>query len=136
MMRYHCAFTPGTALPTHDTEMAVVALRAARAEGLAVLERCTIASVERRGKAGVRVTLETPTGNEDIDGSTLLDNTMVYCSSEVEDGNAHNHFNLPVILLGRGGGAITPGSRSVKIRRVQPTWSQNSLRTRSHSLTV
>lgn len=63
---------PGAALPTHDTEMAAVALRAARAEGLAVLERCTIASVERRGKAGVRVTLETPTGNEDIDGSTLL----------------------------------------------------------------
>jgi len=46
----------------------------------------------------------------EVDGSTLLDNTMVYCSSEVEDGNAHNHFNLPVLLLGRGGGVITPGS--------------------------
>jgi hypothetical protein len=33
-------------------------------------------------------------------------------------------------------GCDHPGSRSVKIRRVQPTWSQNSLRTRSHSLTV
>ena len=36
----------------------------------------------------------------------------------------------------RAQGATSPGSRSVKIRRVQPTWSQNSLRTHSHSLTV
>ena len=63
---------PGATLATHDSEMAAVALRAARSEGLAVVERCKVASIERRGKAGVRVTLETPTGNEDIDGSHLL----------------------------------------------------------------
>ena len=40
---------------------------------------------------------------------TLLDNTMVYFSSEVEDGNAHRHSNLPVLLAGRGGGVIESG---------------------------
>ncbi len=45
----------------------------------------------------------------EVDGSTLLDNSMVYCSSEIEDGNAHYHFNLPVLVAGRGGGAIQSG---------------------------
>jgi hypothetical protein len=49
----------------------------------------------------------------ELDGSTLLDSSIVYCSSEVEDGNAHNHFNLPVLLAGRGGGAIVPGRHVV-----------------------
>ena len=40
---------------------------------------------------------------------TLLDNSLVYFGSEVEDPNAHNYFNLPVILAGRGGGAVKPG---------------------------
>jgi hypothetical protein len=43
------------------------------------------------------------------DGSTLLDSSMVYFSSEIEDGNAHRHFNLPVLLAGRGGGVIESG---------------------------
>ena len=40
---------------------------------------------------------------------TLLDNSLVFFSSEIEDGNAHRHSNLPVILAGRGGGLVTPG---------------------------
>lgn len=46
------------------------------------------------------------------DGS-LLDNTLVFLSSEISDGNWHNHDNLPVILAGRAGGLVTPG-RHVK----------------------
>jgi len=49
----------------------------------------------------------------ELDGSTLLDSSIVYCSSEVEDGNAHNHFNLPVLVAGRGGGEIVPGRHVV-----------------------
>ena len=41
--------------------------------------------------------------------STLLDNSTVFFSSEIEDGNSHSHFNLPIILAGRGGGSIRPG---------------------------
>ena len=43
------------------------------------------------------------------EGGTLLDDAMVYFSSEIEDGNAHRHSNLPVLLAGRGGGSIVPG---------------------------
>ena len=43
----------------------------------------------------------------------LLDNTVVYLSSEIADGNAHNHNNLPVLLAGKLGGALSPG-RHVK----------------------
>jgi hypothetical protein len=45
----------------------------------------------------------------EVDGSTLLDNTLVYCSSEVEDGNAHYHHNLPIVMAGRGGGVVETG---------------------------
>lgn len=44
---------------------------------------------------------------------TVLDNSLVFFSSEIEDGNAHRHTNMPIILGGGGGGAVTPG-RHVK----------------------
>lgn len=40
---------------------------------------------------------------------TLLDNSLVYFCSEVADGNMHWHHDMPVLLGGRGGGAVTPG---------------------------
>ncbi len=40
----------------------------------------------------------------EADGSTLLDNSLVLFSSEVSDGDRHNHDDLPVLLAGRGGG--------------------------------
>lgn len=46
---------------------------------------------------------------KDQDGVSLLDQTTVFFSSEIADGNAHTHTDLPVVLLGRGGGTITPG---------------------------
>jgi hypothetical protein len=45
----------------------------------------------------------------DADGSSVLDNTLIYFASEISDGNDHNVDNLPVLLCGHGGGAITPG---------------------------
>jgi len=36
----------------------------------------------------------------DEGGSTLLDNTLVLYSSEISDGNRHNHDDLPVLLAG------------------------------------
>jgi hypothetical protein len=45
----------------------------------------------------------------DGEAGSVLDNSMVFFSSEIEDGNAHRHTNLPTILAGRGGGTITPG---------------------------
>lgn len=51
---------------------------------------------------------DTPDG----DGS-LLDSTLVCWSSEIEDGNAHSHRNLPVLLAGSGNGMHLPGRHLV-----------------------
>lgn len=40
---------------------------------------------------------------------TLLDNCMIVYGSGIGDGNRHNHNDLPVLLLGKGGGTIKPG---------------------------
>jgi hypothetical protein len=49
---------------------------------------------------------------EEGDGS-LLDHSVLFFSSEIEDGNAHRHTNLPVVLAGKAGGAINPGRHVV-----------------------
>jgi len=40
---------------------------------------------------------------------TLLDNSIVLYGGAISDGNRHNHNDLPVVVAGRGGGALTPG---------------------------
>ena len=40
---------------------------------------------------------------------SLLDSSLVFFSSEIEDGDAHRHTNMPILLAGRGGGAVQPG---------------------------
>ncbi|NUP08139.1 MAG: DUF1552 domain-containing protein [Polyangiaceae bacterium] len=50
---------------------------------------------------------------EDIDGRTLLDNSMLFLSSEISDGNAHNHNDMPILLAGSGGDAFATGRHVV-----------------------
>jgi hypothetical protein len=40
---------------------------------------------------------------------TLLDNCMVAYGSAIADPNRHHHHDLPVLLVGRGGGTVRPG---------------------------
>jgi hypothetical protein len=49
----------------------------------------------------------TPEG--DGSGASLLDNTLLLCTSEMSYGNGHWGTNLPVIVAGRSGGAIPLG---------------------------
>jgi len=42
-------------------------------------------------------------------GATMLDNSMVVYGCAISDGDRHNHDDLPVLLAGKGGGAIKPG---------------------------
>lgn len=51
--------------------------------------------------------------------ATLLDRCMIVYGSGIGDGNAHNHDNLPILLAGRGGGALQPG-RHVKFDNGTP----------------
>ncbi len=46
---------------------------------------------------------------EDIDGNSMLHNSMIVYGGAIADGNRHTHDNLPVILAGHGGGSLTTG---------------------------
>ncbi|HEU5060520.1 MAG TPA: DUF1552 domain-containing protein, partial [Kofleriaceae bacterium] len=43
------------------------------------------------------------------DDGTMLDHSLVLLASEVSDGNTHSHDQMPFILAGRGGGAVSTG---------------------------
>jgi hypothetical protein len=46
---------------------------------------------------------------KDPDGTSVLHNSMVVYGCGNSDGNRHTHTNLPIVLAGAGGGALTPG---------------------------
>jgi hypothetical protein len=52
----------------------------------------------------VQLMHDTPDGD-----GTLLDGTLAFWSSEIQDGNDHTHRDLPVLLAGTGHGAHAPG---------------------------
>lgn len=49
----------------------------------------------------------------DEGGESLLDHSIVFFSSEIEDGDTHSHMNMPILLAGKGGGALNPGRHVV-----------------------
>jgi hypothetical protein len=46
----------------------------------------------------------------DANGKSLLDSSMVVCCAGLSDANRHAHDNLPLLLAGRAGGALQPGT--------------------------
>ena len=46
---------------------------------------------------------------KDVDGQSLLHNSMILFGAGNADSNRHTHTNLPLVLAGGGGGALTPG---------------------------
>ena len=61
-----------TALGKHDPEMVAVVVKELRAEGVEIHEETLVKSVERRGKSGIRVHIESRAGAEIVDGTHLL----------------------------------------------------------------
>ena len=61
--------------------------------------------------------LEKMEATQDVDGQSLLHNSMIMYGSGNADGNRHSHDNLPIVMAGAGGGAFKTG-RYVKL---QPT---------------
>ena len=43
------------------------------------------------------------------DDGTLLDNSMIVYGGGISDGDRHNHDDLPLILVGKGGGTLRTG---------------------------
>lgn len=46
---------------------------------------------------------------EDVDGKSVLDNSMLVYGGAIADGNRHTHDNLPAILAGSAGGQLQTG---------------------------
>jgi hypothetical protein len=69
----------------------------------------------------------------EADGSTLLDNSAIFFSSEISDGNRHNHDDMPILLAGSGGGAWTTGRH---VRYAGAPTVANLFITMLHSLDV
>ncbi len=51
--------------------------------------------------------------------STLLDNSMIIYGAGLSDGNRHTHHDLPVLMIGSGGGTVKTGRR-VTYRKETP----------------
>jgi hypothetical protein len=51
---------------------------------------------------------------KDVDGNSLLHNSMIVYGGGNADANRHTHTNLPIVLAGGGGGALSTG-RHVKL---------------------
>jgi len=59
--------------------------------------------------------LEKMAATKDVDGRSLLDNSMILYGSGNADGNRHTHDNLPILLAGAGGNTFKTG-RYVKVK--------------------
>jgi hypothetical protein len=55
----------------------------------------------------------------EVGGERLLDRTLVVYGSGISDGNAHNHDDLPILLLGGKGLGIKSGQH-LKFRKETP----------------
>lgn len=55
----------------------------------------------------------------DVDGKSVLHNAMIVYGSGHKDADRHQHDELPIILAGHGGGALTPG-RHVRLNESTP----------------
>jgi hypothetical protein len=47
--------------------------------------------------------------SQDVDGQSILHNSLVFLTSDVGDGDAHTQYNVPAILAGRMCGSLEPG---------------------------
>jgi hypothetical protein len=68
-----------------------------------------IAKIDRFYMEQLAYFLEKLKTTEDVDGKSLLHNSMIVYGGCISDGDRHNHDDLPIIVAGNGGGAFSPG---------------------------
>jgi hypothetical protein len=68
-----------------------------------------IARIDRHHVEHFAAFLTKLAATRDVDGRSLLDNSMIVYAGGNADPNRHSHTNLPVILAGGGGGALQTG---------------------------
>lgn len=57
--------------------------------------------------------LEQLQSRKDLDGRSILDNSMIVWGSGLADPDRHRHSDLPIVLAGRGGGTVQTGRHSL-----------------------
>ncbi|MFC7335823.1 DUF1552 domain-containing protein [Haloferula chungangensis] len=68
-----------------------------------------IAKIDRFYMEQMAYFMEKMKAVEDVDGKSLLHNSMVVYGSCLADGNRHNNDNIPIVVAGNGGGVFNPG---------------------------
>jgi len=68
-----------------------------------------VAQIDRFYVTQLAYFLEKLEAAKDLDGKSLLHNSQIIYGCANSDGNRHSHSNLPIILAGHAGGALTPG---------------------------
>jgi len=68
---------------------------------------------------------------KDVDGATLLDNSMIIYGSPMGDGNLHNHKRVPFFVAGHAGGTLKGG---LHVKANDGTPSANMYLTLLHKL--
>ncbi|EEF58341.1 DUF1552 domain-containing protein [Pedosphaera parvula] len=77
-----------------------------------------IAKINRYHMAQFAKFIEKLKSTPEGDGS-LLDNCMIVYGGGIADGNQHAHYDLPILMMGKGGGTIKTG-RHVKVDQYTP----------------
>lgn len=72
-------------------------------------KRAQLAQIDRWEVEQLAYLLGRLEAQKELDGSSILDHTALFFSSEIEDGNSHSHFNMPVLVAGGAGGALATG---------------------------
>ncbi|WP_193214069.1 DUF1552 domain-containing protein [Luteolibacter marinus] len=68
-----------------------------------------IAKIDRFYMEQLAYFLDKLKATEDVDGKSLLHNSMIVYGGCISDGDRHNHDDLPIVVAGHGGGAFKPG---------------------------
>lgn len=68
-----------------------------------------LAAVDRYNVEQVGTFAQRLAAIDDGDGESALDNTIIQYGACLGQGNRHSPVDLPTLLLGRGGGTVTPG---------------------------
>lgn len=68
-----------------------------------------VAKIDQYYASHFAVFLQKLKSMKDPDGSSVLDNSMIFYGGAIANGNDHSHDNLPAIVAGGGGGLLQPG---------------------------
>lgn len=68
-----------------------------------------IAKIDRFYMEQLAYFLDRLKNTPDVDGKSLLHNSMIVYGGCISDGYRHNHDDLPIVVAGHGGGAFSPG---------------------------